>query len=104
VSDGAIWRRCRRASGTSALAGLAALTGIAVALAGSPLASGSAGAQPPALPLTSAVSGPQGTWAVLAMGRLGTRNNTFWQLFHQDAGGGRWTLVTPPGVATNGGL
>ena len=41
---------------------------------------------------------------MLAMGHLGTRENTFWQLFHQGTAGSRWTLLTPPGVASNGGL
>jgi hypothetical protein len=37
------------------------------------------------------------------MGRLGDPLNTFWELFHV-APGGAWTLATPPGVASNGGL
>jgi hypothetical protein len=47
---------------------------------------------------------PQGTWAVVAMGHLQSRLNTFWQLFFRPAGTTRWSLVTPPGVASNGGF
>lgn len=45
-----------------------------------------------------------GTWAVVPMGHLWTRNNTFWQVLFQPAGSSRWSLVTPEGVASNGGL
>ena len=38
------------------------------------------------------------------MGDLGQVANTFWQLFYRPTGGVRWSLVTPPGVADNGGL
>jgi hypothetical protein len=38
------------------------------------------------------------------MGHLGSTNNTFWQLLFRPQGSTRWTLVTPPGVASNGGL
>jgi hypothetical protein len=36
-------------------------------------------------------------------GSVASRNN-FWQLFLRPAGSSRWKLVTPPGVADNGGL
>lgn len=45
-----------------------------------------------------------GTWAVVAMGHLHQVRNTFWQVFFRPAGKVRWTLVTPPGVASNGGF
>lgn len=38
------------------------------------------------------------------MGRLSQPANTFWQLFERPAGSADWALVTPPGVADNGGL
>jgi hypothetical protein len=37
------------------------------------------------------------------MGNLGDPDNTFWQLVAL-RGGPRWTLTTPPGVASNGGM
>jgi hypothetical protein len=43
-----------------------------------------------------------GTWAAVPMGTSGT--NLFWELFLRPAGTTRWQLVTPPGVADNGGL
>ena len=38
------------------------------------------------------------------MGGSAATHNNFWQLFVRPAGTGRWKLVTPPGVADNGGL
>lgn len=65
----------------------------------------SAAAAPPAsAPLATTMSTAGGTWAVLPMGDLGQIANTFWQLFYRPAGDTRWSLVTPPGVADNGGL
>jgi len=63
-------------------------------------------ASPPAMVarLDTAVSGSQGTWAVLAMGDIGQLDDTFWQSFYLPPTGGRWALRTPPGVADNGGL
>jgi hypothetical protein len=52
---------------------------------------------------TSAVSG-SGAWAAVVMGGSAADNNAFWQLFYRPAKGAAWKLVTPPGVATNGGL
>jgi hypothetical protein len=58
----------------------------------------------PEAPLESTWTTSQGSWAVVAMGHFDQANNTFWQLWFRPAGTSRWTLVTPPGVATNGGL
>ena len=41
-----------------------------------------------------------GTWAVVPMGG----SPAFWQLLRYPARGNGWSLVTPPGVADNGGL
>jgi hypothetical protein len=38
------------------------------------------------------------------MGDLSKQTDTFWQLLHAAPGSSRWSLVTPPGVADNGGL
>jgi hypothetical protein len=59
-------------------------------------------AQPPSLS-TSLVTAT-GTWAVAVMGGAAASHNNFWQLFVRPAGTGTWRLVTPPGVASNGGL
>ena len=38
------------------------------------------------------------------MGGPVASHNNFWQLFLRPAGSSRWKLVTPPGIADNGGL
>jgi hypothetical protein len=53
-----------------------------------------------ALSLTSAA----GTWATVQMGGSAAQYNNFWQLFVRPAGAASWRLVTPPGMASNGGL
>jgi hypothetical protein len=69
-------------------------------------ASGTTAPSPPEMrvPLASAVTTPTGSWAVVAMGQLGHPLNTFWELFYRAPSASLWHLVTPPGVADNGGL
>jgi hypothetical protein len=55
-------------------------------------------------PLSTSLVTPQGTWAVAVMGGSAADENNFWQLFVRPAGAARWSLVTPEGVADNGGL
>jgi len=55
-------------------------------------------------PLSTSLVTPQGTWAVTVMGGSATSENNFWQVFVRPAGASRWSLVTPEGVADNGGL
>ena len=55
-------------------------------------------------PLSTSLVTPQGTWAVTVMGGSAADENNFWQLFVRPAGATRWSLVTPAGVADNGGL
>lgn len=57
---------------------------------------------PPSLNMTL-VTGA-GTWAAVEMGGSAAQYNNFWQLFIQPTGSARWSLVTPPGTADNGGL
>ncbi len=59
-------------------------------------------APPPSL-ATSLVT-PTGTWAVVVMGGSAASHNNFWQLFTRPYRDSPWQLVTPPGVASNGGL
>jgi hypothetical protein len=54
--------------------------------------------------LATSLVTPAGTWAIAVMGGSVTAHNNFWQLFARPAGSTRWKLVTPPGVADNGGL
>jgi len=55
-------------------------------------------------PLSTSLVTPQGAWAVAVMGGSAAAENNFWQLFVRPAGASRWSLVTPEGVADNGGL
>ena len=43
-------------------------------------------------------------WAVVALGDLGRKLDTFWEIVVRPAGTPRWSVVTPPGVASNGGF
>ncbi len=63
-------------------------------------------ATPPAIraPLGTTFATTSGVVAVVAMGTLSDPLNTFWQIFVRPEATSRWTLVTPPGVADNGGL
>jgi hypothetical protein len=54
--------------------------------------------------LATSLITPAGTWAITVMGGSASSHNNFWQLFARPPGSTRWKLVTPPGVADNGGL
>jgi hypothetical protein len=55
-------------------------------------------------PLSTSLVTPQGTWAVTVVGGSAASENNFWQVFVRPTGASRWSLVTPEGVADNGGL
>lgn len=57
-----------------------------------------------AAPLAASSATASATWAAVPMGFLDQPDNTFWQLFVAYASANRFSLVTPPGVADNGGL
>jgi hypothetical protein len=50
------------------------------------------------------VSTADGNWVVLPLGDLNDPSNTFWQLLHAAPGARLWSVVTPEGVADNGGI
>jgi hypothetical protein len=54
--------------------------------------------------LRSAISDAGGSWVVVPMGQLSDPSNTFWQLLHAAPGSSHWSVVTPEGVADNGGI
>jgi hypothetical protein len=54
--------------------------------------------------LATSVTTAAGTWAVAVLGGSAAQHNNFWQLFLRPAGSATWKLVTPAGVADNGGL
>jgi hypothetical protein len=73
---------------------------------------GSHAAAPPA-PTAPAATAPLatsmavvggGTWAIVQMGGSAAQEDNFWELFTRPAASAPWELVTPPGVADNGGL
>ncbi|HVT68052.1 MAG TPA: hypothetical protein VHF26_09915, partial [Trebonia sp.] len=54
--------------------------------------------------LATSVSTAAASWGILVMGGSAASEDNFWQLFTRPAGAAAWKLVTPPGVADNGGL
>ena len=67
--------------------------------------SGSAATGPAVTPsLSTSASTATATWGILVMGGSAASQDNFWQLFIRPTGSAAWTLVTPPGVADNGGL
>jgi hypothetical protein len=98
-------RRHRGRRAVTAITAITALGTVALAGCGSRAAAGAAatGAAPPpslALSLVSAA----GTWATVEMGGSAADENNFWELFTRPRGTAGWRLVTPPGMASNGGL
>lgn len=85
----------------AALAVACLLAGCASPAALAPKPAAAAGTFPLATSLTAA--GGQ-TWAVVPMGGSAASQDSFWELFARPAASTRWELVTPPGVASNGGL
>jgi len=84
-----------------------AIGGCLLAGCSSAAAPAAAPAQPAAVtaPLATSVAGAGGrAWAIVEMGGSAADENNFWQVFTRPAGSTQWTLVTPPGVADNGGL
>lgn len=92
------WRPGRAAA---LLAGAVLLAGCASAASHPSSAPPAAAAAPLATSMT--VTGA-GTWAIMAMGGSAADENNFWELLTRPAGSTQWELVTPPGVADNGGL
>lgn len=62
--------------------------------------------QPPvaASPLATSLTTTKDSWAVVLMGGPASQEDNFWQVFVRPAKSSAWRLVTPPGVADNGGL
>ena len=63
-----------------------------------------AGTLQPPPSLATAMTTATGEWAVAVLGGSAASHNNFWQLFARPARTSTWRLVTPPGVASNGGL
>jgi hypothetical protein len=97
--------RFRALVSTVALVGQITSAGV-IGAALAPRVAEAATSVPPAerAPLAAALTTASGSWAVVAMGQRGVPLNTFWQIFFRASGAASWTLVTPTGVADNGGL
>jgi hypothetical protein len=61
---------------------------------------GSAASSDPAVSLATSLSTTKDSWAIVPM----SSNPTFWEVFVRPAKSATWRLVTPPGIADNGGL
>jgi hypothetical protein len=92
------------AAGAVAIAALLGATACGTSTAAS--GAGSAASRPIAvLPMPTSVTSSDGTsWAAVEMGGSAAQYNNFWELFVRKTGAAKWQLVTPPGVASNGGL
>jgi hypothetical protein len=88
------------AAGSLLIAG--ALAGCGAAPATSPAGPAVPAAPPPLQ--TSFADGTGTGWAVVEMGGSAAQEENFWELFARPAGAAAWRLVTPGGVADNGGL
>jgi hypothetical protein len=89
----------------TAAAGGLVCAGVMVAGCGStPAPTGQPAAPVPPPLATSFAAGTGASWAVVQMGGSAAQHNNFWELFARPAGAARWRLVTPVGVADNGGL
>jgi len=100
------WSRTAPPRAAGVLALLVAATGL-VGCSSSPPREGATSTVSPLsirLPLDATLATGTGVVAVVPMGRLGDALNTFWQLLFRSTNATRWALVTPPGVADNGGL
>jgi hypothetical protein len=85
----------------AAIASSAALTACSSSTSSSASSSGDAkAASAPAVSLATSLSTTEDSWAIVPM----TANPTFWEVFVRPAKSATWELVTPPGVADNGGL
>jgi hypothetical protein len=91
------------------LAVLAAVVASAGALAGcasaAPATTTQVSQQPVAAsPLATSVTTAKDSWAIVLMGGSAAQEDNFWQVFVRPVKSSDWQLVTPPGVADNGGL
>jgi hypothetical protein len=57
-----------------------------------------------ASPLATSLTTTKDSWAVVPMGGSAAQEDNFWEVFVRPAKSTAWKLVTPPGVADNGGL
>ena len=88
------------AAAVAAIASSAALAACGASSVPQSSSSDSTAASVPAVSLATSLGTAKESWAIVPM----TANPTFWELFVRPAKSATWRLVTPPGVADNGGL
>jgi hypothetical protein len=84
----------------AAIASSATLAACGGSSVSSSSASGPTAASVPVVSLATSLSTAQDSWAIVPV----TANPTFWEVLVRPAKSATWQLVTPPGVADNGGL
>jgi hypothetical protein len=88
----------------AALAAIASSAALAAcgssSVSASASAPGNSTASVPAVSLATSLSTAKDTWAIVPM----AANPTYWEVLVRPATSATWRLVTPPGVADNGGL
>jgi hypothetical protein len=100
--NGGRWRGASALTLAAGLAVLAACGGFGPAATRHQQAAATARSGPS---LATSLAGTDGTsWAVVEMGGSAAAFDNFWELFARPAGGSAWQLVTPAGMASNGGL
>ncbi len=100
----AAWARTRCAATALTLVVLAAGLVACSTTATRPDASTHRGAPSVRAPLDATIGTGTGAVAVVAMGMLNDPVNTFWQVLARAGATAPWRVVTPSGVADNGGL
>lgn len=98
-------RPARAAVLAFAVAAAALLAGCAAAAPSASAPSSPSAAAAATSSLGTSLAAANGTaWAIVPMGGPASQNDNFWELFARPAASSPWQLVTPPGVADNGGL
>ena len=82
------------------LAATAAIAGCGSSGSSSASAPGTGGVTPAKVSMATSIATSEDNWAVVPM----SADPAFWEVFARTANSGTWRLVTPPGVADNGGL
>jgi hypothetical protein len=100
VRGGAVTAAVAAIAAGAALAGCGSSSSTPSASAGSAASSPSAASSAPAASLATSLSTSTDSWAIVPM----SSNPTFWEVLVRPAKSATWQLVTPPGVADNGGL
>jgi hypothetical protein len=82
------------------LAAAGAVAGCGSSASSSASAPGTGGVAPATVSMATSIATSADDWAVVPM----SAGPAFWEVFARAANSGAWRLVTPPGVADNGGL